>query len=59
MKQDTLDNDRIYNDRIFMSTRSYVSEYCSALAKHDENAREFLSNYAYNFLWLIIICKSE
>ena len=43
MKQNTLNN-----DRIFILSRNYASEYDGALSKHDENTRKSLSNYAYN-----------
>ena len=54
MKEGTL-----YNDRIFMSSKNYVSGYDGALSKYDENARESLSNDVYNYLYLMVIRKSK
>ena len=52
-------SDILKDDRLFMSYRSFESDFEGILAKHDANARKSLSHYAYHKLWLSTIKLSE
>ena len=51
--------DLLHDDRMFMTSRCFVSNYESKLAIDDEVAKRSLSSHAYNHYWIMVIKRSQ